>query len=274
MSAEEPKALDGQGENACPKRPWVMLTLSDDEAVEAGGTLPQGLQFHLSRCPSCRALADRLRSVTDTIGKMSDLEPGEDVQKRANAQAQQSLAEGARMTGRVMVPDEPEHLRPVSRTLQLAWWVRWGSYAAAATIVFGFGLYGLTMLAGRDGRQIAADGIPPQNGQHDAPRGPAVRDPYLASEGTADPGRRADDASVEGVSGDSEPRLASSTGREPRGRVCRHRSHVEAAACDNPNCLYRATVLPDTRQRDLGWGNALFDMPRHTMSTTRRDRGE
>ena len=273
MSAEEPKALDGDGENACPKRPWVMVTLSDDDAVEAGGALPQGLQFHLSRCAACRALADRLRSVTNTIGTMSDLEPGEDLQAQADAQAQQALAEGASVTGRVTIPDEPERLRAASRAPELAWWLRWGSYAAAAAIVFGFGLYGLTMLAGRDGQQTVADGNARQDGRRGPQQKPVEQDPYAVSERISATGREGPEVPGEIASSDQEPRLADNQMRS-RGQVCRHRSHVEAASCDNPNCIYRATVLPDARQRDLGWGNALFDMPRHTMSTTRRDRGE
>ncbi len=41
----------------CPKRLWVILTLSDDELLEDGETPPRILQLHLSRCDSCRALA-------------------------------------------------------------------------------------------------------------------------------------------------------------------------------------------------------------------------
>jgi hypothetical protein len=252
-----------------------MLTLSDDEATEADGALPQGLRFHLSRCPSCRALADRLQSVSHTIGKISQLDPGEDLLADANARALRALKEGANLTGRVAIPDEPEHLAGTPRTLQLAWWVRWGSYAAAAAIVFGFGLYGLTMLVARDGRQTAADVTPLEGHRRAAPHAPVSKDPRLASEGVTAPDGEPDEAAEEAVSGDQGQRLADRTGRDRRTRrAYSYGSVVEQAACDSPDCVYRATVLPDSRQRDLGWGNALFDRRRHTMSTTRRDRGD
>lgn len=289
MNAEEPKALEGQEESACPKRLWVMLTLSDDEALDEAGTLPQGLRFHLSRCPSCRALADRLQSVTDAVRAVSDSHPTADLQARADAQARQALADGARFTGRVTIPEEPETVRPVADAHHHSVWLRYSSYAAAAAILIGFGLYWASMFVARDNRRLAENADSPPHQGRSLDRARPGADTGLASSKTLqspDGGAGAADEQVPGAivqqladaGGDegAESRAAtqSQPARDPRGRVCRHSSYVEAAECEDMRCIYRATVLPDTGQRDLGWGRALFDTPRHTMSTSEHDQGE
>lgn len=279
MKAEEPQPFEGREERACPKRLWVMLTLSDDEALESDGALPQGLRFHLSRCPSCRGLADRLQSITDSLCSMSDVEPDGDLQGRADAQAKQALAEGARITGRVTIPEESERLPVAVRGHRWSTWLRYSGLAAAAAILVGFGLYWSAVLASRDGGQLANTVNSPNEQRRITPQTARPED--------AEPGDAAEggDAADERASGEPDERLADGRGdggidpvlprqRRPRMRVCRHYSHVEAAQCENPTCIHRATVLPDVRQRDLGWGQALFDMPRHTMSTGQGDGGE
>ncbi len=116
----------------CPKRLWVMTTLSDDEIVGPGGPLPQGLEFHVSRCPSCRALAQELRSVGASLGSAGEQEPPESLLRRAQRQTETALKDGARMTGRVDVGNDGAELlgRPIP-----AWWQRRTIPLAAAAIV-------------------------------------------------------------------------------------------------------------------------------------------
>lgn len=116
----------------CPKRLWVMTTLSDDEIVGPGGPLPQGLEFHVSRCPSCRALAQELRSVGASLGSAGEQEPPESLLRRAQRQTETALKDGARMTGRVDVGNDGAEVlgSPIP-----AWWQRRTTPLAAAAIV-------------------------------------------------------------------------------------------------------------------------------------------
>ncbi len=289
MNAEEPKPPEGQKGATCPKRLWVMLTLSDDEALDEAGTLPQGLRFHLSRCPSCRALADRLQTVTDAVRALSDSHPSTELLARADAQAKQALADGVRFTGRVTIPEEPERVGPAVGGHHRSVWLRYSSYAAAAAILLGFGLYWISMFVGQPSRRLAENaGSPTHQRRVVGPAWPGA-DTGLASSKesqSADDGASAAGEQVPGAIGrqladaggdegaESKAATPSQPGRDPRGRVCRHSSYVEAAECDDMGCIYRATVLPDTGQRDLGWGRALFDTRRHTMSTSQHDQGE
>ena len=93
--------IQTEDQAGCPKRLWVMLTLSDDELVVEEESLPKGLRFHLSRCSSCRALADRLMAVSTGLRDLAQLEPAEEVAIAANGQLRQALQEGATLTGDV-----------------------------------------------------------------------------------------------------------------------------------------------------------------------------
>jgi hypothetical protein len=243
-------------EQSCPKRLWVLLTLSDDELVDEDGSPPPGLQFHLSRCESCRALAERLRSVSDALRAMSTLEPGEKLAEAANTQALTALRSGAQLTGRVHIPEEPEPVAGAGVGRQ-----RLGRYAAAAVIFIAVGLYGVSFFAGRQGDAVV-DKEPTDVGElpavariADTPADPA--EALDSSDDLAGAG----DPDVDGV----EERLAEDV--SPRKRLIRrHHSHIEAAMSDDPHGAQAAVVLPDTTQRDLGWGR-VFDRPRTVRST-------
>ena len=294
MSTEEMMSSQEHDEAVCPKQLWVMLTLSDDEAFETGEELPRGLQFHLSRCPSCQALADRLLAVSGALRSLADLEPNDDLCARTDSQVTKALDEGARLTGRVSIPDEPERLTVPSHRPGLGVWLRYGTYAAAAAVFLAVGLFTLVELRGPGSRKLADTG--------DAP-GPerALRN-STARQVESVPEHEADDASEQLAHGLEEPGAAETgdtyglgtseageqvaqaepaeptpnvpIGRRTRRPLCRYRSHVEAAMSEDPNCVYRAIILPDAGQRDLGWGRRLFDKPRSTVSTKARRKRE
>lgn len=140
-------------ESACPKRVWVMSVLSDDEILraddeilQADGPLPQGLEFHLSRCPSCRTLAGELQAVTTSLTELASEDTEASLLSRVNRQTMTALMSGARMTGRVEVT--AEQIGPPE--IPVAWWrsSRMIPLATAAVILLAIGLYGLKFLSG------------------------------------------------------------------------------------------------------------------------------
>ncbi len=153
--------VQGLDRTTCPKRLWVMLTLSDDELMEGGETPMQGLQFHLSRCESCRSFAERLLAVSADMRSLAELEPASALADRADAQLRRAIREGARSTGRVTIPDEPDagteprarHGAPstsgradlwkfmIPRGQKPAAWARYTRYAAAAMVVLAATLF-------------------------------------------------------------------------------------------------------------------------------------
>lgn len=98
----EPR-LDRGEAGECPKAPWVMLTFSDDEAFPSQDAMPAGLRFHLSRCPTCRAIADRLSAASSALEHVKSNEPLAGLTERAVSRAEASLRSEARLTGRVAV---------------------------------------------------------------------------------------------------------------------------------------------------------------------------
>ncbi len=130
-----------QDKSTCPKRMWVMSALSDDDTVRADGTLPQWVEFHLSRCPSCRTLADDLQAVTTGLAGLASEAGDASLLERANRQARSALSRGAQMTGRVEVTTEPDILK----VTPVVWWhpARMVPLAAAAAIGLALGVYGL-----------------------------------------------------------------------------------------------------------------------------------
>ncbi len=102
-----PQDTDDVHGTVCPKQPWVMLTFSDDEALVPGAALPPGLRFHLSRCASCRAVAEKLSGVTTALDGAASESPPDDLVGQAAAQARSVLRDGARLSGRVHIEDEP-----------------------------------------------------------------------------------------------------------------------------------------------------------------------
>jgi hypothetical protein len=227
-----------QDEGGCPKRVWVMTTLSDDDAPGSVEELPPGLQFHLSRCEPCRALAERLLAVSGTLQSLSLLEPDSEVRERADAQALTALREGARLTGRVSIPDEPE-VMPSARTGVP--WLRYGRYAAAAAIVLAVGLVVPKLIGPRSLPRVTSSGpveVPPAPIDHGSQQASADDDrtePTGEAQTQAAPGSEPDEV------------LAGAASETSRPTVCRHRSPIEAAMCDKPHVLHRVVTLPAQR---------------------------
>lgn len=227
-----------QNDTGCPKRVWVMTTLSDDEAPDSIEKLPPGLRFHLSRCAPCRALAERLLAVSGTLRSLSAVEPDSELRERADAQARSALREGARLTGRVSIPDEPEVLPSACTTVP---WLRYGRYAAAAAIVLAAGLTVPKLLGPRSPPRVTSSGpveVPPapiDRGSRQASAGDGRREPTGEAQTQAAPG--------------SEPVevLTDAASETPHRTVCRHQSPIEAAMCDKPHVLHRVVTLPAQR---------------------------
>jgi len=250
----DPERIEAGGE-VCPKRLWVMTVLSDDELLDGDATLPQGLQFHLSRCDSCRSLANGLQHVSDCLHGLARLEPGDEFAVRAHSRAFEALAGGARLTGRVEIPDDPESELGHTRGVR---WTAYARYAAAAAIVFGMGIYVGSNYV-HTGRQVVV-----QEQGDDAVR------PSVQPDAVADParGKLAGEMVAEEVAG---PNPASNAGKErsvveaavadgARSPVRRPRvpqSPIEAAQIDDPDYVPRAFFLPDPSQRTLGAGPAI-----------------
>ncbi len=233
MTGVERQEQDAPG---CPKRLWVMMTLSDDEALAEDGTLPRGLQFHLSRCASCRALADQLLGVSTALRCLSASKPDVNLADRADAQALTALREGAKLTGRVSIPDEPE---PIPTAPARGGWSRLAQYAAAAAVFIAVGLFGLLELRGPQDPTITGRPEPPRARIALSPVQPQPVEP---TEVPVEPDER-----IAQVSRSVEPAVDVATGDRRSRRTCRHHSHVEAALCDDTHCIHRALILPRRR---------------------------
>ncbi|MCG3131694.1 MAG: hypothetical protein FLDDKLPJ_02499 [Phycisphaerae bacterium] len=143
----------------CPKRGWVLSVLTDDEDEVAGTALPQGLRFHLLRCPSCREAAERVRGTVERLSAFSegDLDPAlldrADYQAfsalRAGAEPRMSVASsGAESVDDVLLEDESAR--------RLRW--RWPSRAAAIAAMLTFAVFfGEAWRAGEDQRVARRD---------------------------------------------------------------------------------------------------------------------
>ncbi len=246
--------LDGVG---CPKRFWVMLTLSDDELISGDEPLPLGLMSHLAHCEPCQALAGRIRAVRESIDGLAELEPDDDLQCRVEAQARAALKNGAELTGRVDVAEleEPGASGGPCAVLPLYW-----PKAAAAVILIAVGLFWASQRSSTDR---------PLNSQaSERSAGRVVNPP---DEGV-DPLRDGDCPRVvevlidEASSMDDIVTEAEHIGpiRPPRA-ICRHHSHIEAAMSEH-TCIDRAVILPGPAQRNLGWSGE-FDNPAPVEST-------
>ena len=143
MSSSE--TSNATGARPCPKRLWVLATLSDDEALPPDGSLPPGLKFHLSRCPSCRLDADRLMAVSGSLMELSEETPPVEILVRADERLEFALSHGAILSGRVSIPKEnpddcAEFNAPVIRLGVLSLTSR---FAAAAVLAFALGWAGI-----------------------------------------------------------------------------------------------------------------------------------
>ncbi len=279
------KPRDDSGSN-CPKAIWVMTVLSDDEALERPGVVPPGLSFHLSRCDSCKALADGLLKVSRELRAMSEAGPSERLFANANVQVLAALREGANLTGRVAIPEELDGLETGIAGLLVGSnrteWYRYARYAAAAVILIAVGLAGFTRLYGPEGPKVAEKLEPAVS----EPPSPSIApDP---ADGVPDEIQLEERLAVVSQPHDESAIEPTEQGRRTP-RACRHRSHVEAAMCEKAHCIRRAIILPGRRlttlanqpagghASDVGWvWSALggFDSPPATDSTIprRKDR--
>lgn len=262
--------LNVEAEQGCPKRLWVMLTLSDDELVDGGGELPRGLSFHLSRCDSCRAVADRLRVTTDRLAGLGRLEPSGELFAAATARAVDALHDGARLTGRVDIPDEPPAIEEQERGPgRMSWAPR---LAAAAVIAFAVTVWGVVAMRG---------GFTAHRGEGSYVKGGVV--PGVSIDRPA-PAQMGAPGSPEQPAGDDVASLAAAKSEDEGGeqpaarpaghaRIVRHQTHMQAATANEMEGPESIIVLPDTRARNLGWGH-LFDRQAPDRSTTpsREDR--
>lgn len=123
----------------CPKSGWIMDVFTDDEAPFSHDDLPRGIAFHLARCESCRALADRLRATVGGVGDLGAGDPPTDLIDRADSQAYAALMAGGAYSGHSAAEDliitPPAH-RPMPM-------LRLAPYAAAACLllVVGAGIW-------------------------------------------------------------------------------------------------------------------------------------
>lgn len=255
-----------EDQTGCPKRLWVMLTLSDDELVADEESLPKGLRFHLSRCSSCRALADRLIAVTSRLRDLAQLEPTEEVAIAANGQLRQALHEGATLTGRVDVADKPDMERKgTDRHTQRAhrsgpgWY---GVSVAAAAVVVAvtlWGVWGVVPLEHPKGAGVGDNGQAPHRIARTPLQGmesPGVL--FRAREGsTPDPSVVGTERAGARVGLTDEPASQVADARPEdqtefnrrRPRICADDgygddAYSDAAGGENAFCVYRAITLP------------------------------
>jgi len=171
----------------CAKRVWVMTVLSDDESFGPDQALPPGLEFHLSRCPECRALADELLAVTSGLSGLAATAAPAGLLDRANTQAGAALAAGGELTGRVDPGDEGCELLTAPKG---AAWRRWTMpLAIAALLALAAGVVAV-MRAATDpgdgaGRPIAE--APAVEREVDEPEASLVRDGVAPRDPTAVP---------------------------------------------------------------------------------------
>ncbi len=212
-------------ETLCPKRIWVLTVFSDDEALDEAGTLPQGLRFHLGRCPSCAALAGRLRAVVDGLREVADTAPGQALADKADLQLLQAIKHGAKLTGRVAIPEDeiPFGVQPRPT------WQRLRRLAAAAAIALM-----ITTIGVMQWRNAAADRIADER-----------------NEGrwrVTDPASRLFRPSLQ----PTRPIVAEG-GSDPSA-ICVHLTHEEAAACDKPHAPHVAAIIRP-RSGPGAWGS-------------------
>lgn len=233
----------------CPKGVWVMQVLSDDEALEADGVLPQGLAFHISRCESCRTLANRLRAVSRGVSAIAEPDPPPDLHARAESQAHAALLAGVTFTGRTNVADLPALER---NTVRAPLPYRLMPYATAACLFFA----------------TVAWWQSAPNTQFGPPSLPDAR------RSASDSGMSAGElipvtppSAVEDVGLDDPNGLADAATAPPLLRVTQHRlpipsDHIEAAMGGNSHNVQPAFVLPGMR------GRRLIDRPVILYETT------
>jgi len=254
----------------CPKQPWVMATLADDENLLAKGMMPSGLAFHLRQCPSCRAIADKLQITTSQLQRLATVGVPETLQQEGDRRVTRALRDGGGLTRRYETPDLEacacSHRRlPLST---LGW-----PLAAAAVLMVGVGVASWFSVARDNSRSTAIHVDEPVWPFDDDVFGDTA--PARSSAGV----RTGDAGSLEAHAGKADA-AASKVATATAGRRHRHRpvvwysSHIEAAMTDSPGTIQAAVVMP--RRRDTT-GHAhwhdLFDRPgRFLFTTSPRDK--
>ena len=236
----------------CPKGVWVMQVLSDDEALDSGGALPRGLAFHIARCESCRALADRLQAVSRGVSVLAEPEPPIDLYDRAESQAQLALLSGGAFTGRTDVADFPG---PERIAVRLPLPYRLMPYATAACLLFAAAAWW----------RVAPDTEPADDSSTGSQRvasgsgAPTVDLVPFTPPSKVEDGSHGDLDVVDDASADTPlPRLARVTER----RLPIPSNHLEAAMGSKSHNVQSAFVLPGMR------GRRLIDRPVILYQTT------
>jgi hypothetical protein len=226
----------------CPKRSWVIQQLADDVAMDGFDELPQGLQFHLNRCESCRAFAARLRSLSEELHHLGRMEVPEGLEERAQAQAVAALERGGELSGRVTIEED---FKPIPVPPILLWWNRTGWFAAAACLLFGVALYVFFQRPPVEGTGSADRAIVMTPGEWPDP-----------GDDDATPGSEEKPATV---SGPGLEEAASSPAHQRR--YC---DHVAAAEAAQEGAAQPAFILPDRSKRDP---RSIIDKSEARLST-------
>lgn len=232
-----------RAERACPKQPWIMSTLADDEQSTAEGKLSHAMRFHLTRCESCRALADRLLDAASALRELGKADPPADLLERAERQAMAAIEAGAELTGRVDVP-EVEELDEIPTAPR--WWWRPARYAVAATILLAFASYWVA--------RFTPVGAPGLTGPETWDGQSLVTAPEYRQRSNGSPIA----PSIDESGSDGRMVEVSPDGESQRlGTVCRHRSNLERAMCDNENCVRKALILSNRQRRRPAWRQTI-----------------
>ncbi len=233
-------------EASCPKRTWVMTTLSDDEACPDSESVSAVLRLHLSQCSSCQELADQLTGISSDLRELADLEPAATLFAQADRQAHQALSDGARLTGRVDIPDEPLVKLP-ARPIH-PWWT-YGRFAAAAVILLAVGGYSWFSKAPKTLPNIPiVDHVVDGAGRRLHEPAPEQARPEAALVDSTEPERNESGVPV----------------------ICYHRTYQEAAKCEKTNVVHRIRPMGRRLPRRPG----LAPLPREGMNAIDKSKGK
>jgi|GEM_PF-5005025 len=213
-----------EGCGICPKRVWTLSVLSEENPLGDKTALPRGLMFHLSRCPSCRELADRLLAVNGGLAALASQQPEEALVDRANARALAAIEAGVGLQRSSLLSageaEWPDDLLVSTIDVRATWWRPIVAYAAAAVIIAAL---------------LVALPFAPRN----------ARDPGLMVErhsgGTKSPLVEANQDDLPEESPDS-PQVLVAEGGQP-GQAAPARGSL---------------ALPGESSRDVGWGARAF----------------
>lgn len=240
--------------DSCPKKPWVMTVLSDDEALAESGGVPPAVRLHLSSCDSCRQLAGRLLHVGDLLGRMAAMSPAPALVAGADAQLARALRDDCALTGRVDLPEEPAPARSVAPFSHFV--LRYAAVGVAAVIALAATVQWIrTPSVPNAARRSEDAGVAgaPWRLPDPADVGPDIPPPYLARS-PLDP---LPDNSQDAV----EHRLA--------GERCYHATAAEAAECERIHGFHQAMGLPFRGQPERKPSEGI-DTPHHAVSTPKR----